>query len=57
MTLIAAVGLSYDDFQSTTYSRIDYIRGLLRDRRLDSSLRWSDAGGAVQTAETRVGAP
>ncbi len=52
-----AVGLSYDDFQSTRYSRIDYIRGLLRDRRLDSSLRWIDGGGAVQTAETTAGAP
>jgi nucleoside-diphosphate-sugar epimerase len=36
-----AVGLTYDDFQNTRYSRIDYIRGLLRDGELSSSLRWT----------------
>jgi nucleoside-diphosphate-sugar epimerase len=40
--------LTREDFESTRYSRIDYIRSLLRDNRLDSSLRW--------TAETPVGA-
>lgn len=36
-----AVGLTYEDFQNTRYSRIDYIRGLLRDGRLGPSLRWT----------------
>jgi nucleoside-diphosphate-sugar epimerase len=40
--------LTREDFESTRYSRIDYIRSLLRDNRLDSFLRW--------TAETPVGA-
>jgi len=40
--------LTLAEFESTRYSRIDYIRSMLRDNRLDSSLRW--------TAETPVGA-
>ena len=41
-----AVNLTLEDFQSTRYSRIDYIRGLLRDKQLDAGLRWT----AVETA-------
>ena len=36
-----AVNLTLEDFQNTRYSRIDYIKGLLKDHRLDSSLRWT----------------
>jgi nucleoside-diphosphate-sugar epimerase len=38
-----AVNLTLPDFQSTRYSRIDYIRGLLRDKQLNSGLRWTAA--------------
>ena len=38
-----AVNLTLQDFQSTRYSRIDYIRGLLRDKQLDAGLRWTAA--------------
>jgi len=41
-----AVNLTLQDFQSTRYSRIDYIRGLLRDKQLDAGLRWT---GAAET--------
>ena len=41
-----AVNLTLEDFQSTRYSRIDYIRGLLRDKQLDAGLRWTAAAAA-----------
>jgi nucleoside-diphosphate-sugar epimerase len=49
-----AIGLTYDDFQSTRYSRIDYIRGLLRDARLDASLRWNVVRSADEIPATPV---
>jgi nucleoside-diphosphate-sugar epimerase len=42
-----AVNLTLEDFQSTRYSRIDYIRGLLRDKQLDAGLRWTTAETAA----------
>ena len=42
-----AVNLTLEDFQSTRYSRIDYIRGLLRDKQLDAGLRWTAAETAA----------
>jgi hypothetical protein len=41
-----AVNLSLEDFQSTRYSRIDYIKGLLKNQNLDSSLRWTAKAAA-----------
>jgi nucleoside-diphosphate-sugar epimerase len=42
-----AVRLTYEDFQDTRYSRIDHIRGLLRDGRLGPSLRWAAGNEAA----------
>ena len=50
-----AVNLTLEDFQNTRYSRIDYIKGLLKDHRLDSSLRWT-SGAPVAMAESPAGA-
>jgi nucleoside-diphosphate-sugar epimerase len=50
-----AVNLTLEDFQNTRYSRIDYIKGLLKDRRLDSSLRWTSNTPEAMT-ETSAGA-
>ena len=48
-----AVNLTLDDFKSTRYSRIDYIRGLLRDKQLDAGLRWTATAAAA--GSTRAG--
>ena len=47
------VNLTLQDFESTRYSRIDYIRGLLRDGRLNSSLRWTSAGSVPELQPAR----
>lgn len=51
-----ANGLTYDRFQSTRYSRIDYIRALLQEGNLDPSLRWSGTASAdeVEAASTQM---
>ena len=50
-----AVNLTLEDFQSTRYSRIDYIKGLLKSHSLDSSLRWTSKA-AAEVGATPVGA-
>ncbi len=33
-------GLAYDDFVGSRFQRIEHIRGLLREERIDATLRW-----------------
>ncbi|MDH3217636.1 MAG: NAD-dependent dehydratase, partial [Candidatus Krumholzibacteria bacterium] len=40
------IGLKLEDFEGPKYKRIDHIRMLIRDGRLDDTLRWGNTSGA-----------
>jgi nucleoside-diphosphate-sugar epimerase len=42
-TAYQAVGLRLEEFEGARYKRIDHVRALLADGRLDASLRWTAA--------------
>jgi nucleoside-diphosphate-sugar epimerase len=39
-----AAGLTFEDLQQGRYTRISEIQRLLKDRRLDASMRWANSG-------------
>jgi nucleoside-diphosphate-sugar epimerase len=41
------VGLRLEEFEGARYKRIDHVRALLADGRLDASLRWTSADAPV----------
>jgi len=45
------IGLRLEDFEGPRYMRIDHIRKLLANRRLDASLRWQTHAGEVPQLE------
>jgi hypothetical protein len=49
------VGLTLEDFEGPRYRRIDHIKQLLSDGRLDTSLRWKEAKAFSSELELKSG--
>lgn len=46
------IGIKLEDFEGPKYKRIDHIKMLIRDGRLDERLRWTDVKAASNTLNT-----
>ena len=49
-----AMGLSWEDLEAGRYTRMAHIRKLIRDGRLDSSLRWCERNAPVRDISAAI---